>query len=841
MDVCDKVTFGRFEWRPGQRLLLDGGQPAPLKGRALDVLDVLVAARDRVVTKDELLDRVWGQTVVEEANLHVQVSALRKVLGPGTISTVAGRGYRFTAPIDHAAPAPPAPGVVEHAPPHLIGRDDEFVALTGLVVAHRLVTLVGPGGMGKTRLAQAAAAALAKRWASGVAWVELAAVLDPAQLPQALALALGLPPGDHRSGAALAAALHQEQRLVVLDNCEHVVEAAAAVAREMRSAPGIHLLVTSQEPLNVPDERLLRLQPLTLPAPGEAADVRFGAVNLFVERARSRDSAFAMDAGNAQAVGDICRALDGVPLAIELAAARVHQLGVQALRARLDDRLRLLVGSTRDVRPQHRTLRAALEWSHGLLLPAEQVVLRRLGVFVGGFTLELAQQVAADDGAGAAGENAGLDAWAVLDALGALVDRSMVVRGTGEPIRFRLLETVRLYALEQLSRHTELARWRERHAQAVAALFTAVEGSPGVGAALHPADPLRAALPEVDNARAAIEWALQSNAHRLAIELIGAAAGAFIRVGAIHELLPAMQSLLPHLDAAPLAAQAALLRRLGSQARQFGMARDEVRRIKALGLERARAAGVRQALHAALASYGWTLAADGERDAAQRLLDEAIGLERQDDPPSLRVPRLGLQLKLSQLDGNVEAGIAASYEAVATLEHIPSGAAALAIESANLRGYLCAAGRFDEAVAVGRRSLSRAGRSPPALLEILSMVMPLAATGAVDEAEALLRGRSAEIERHPNTVIQYGLEGLAMLAAARGRFDDALHLLAEQQRRRDLEDKPFDSLTLAARERVLERCRTGGSDGPVGRAPWQLPGALLDGAGLLRLGLGTRA
>ncbi|HZF79999.1 MAG TPA: hypothetical protein VEZ89_09420, partial [Rubrivivax sp.] len=639
------------------------------------------------------------------------------------------------------------------------------------------------------------------------------------------------------SGAReLAAALIGRRLLLVLDNCEHLVGAAATLVEALRIAPGVHCLVTSQELLNVPDERLLRLQPLSLPGPGEAADARFGAVQLFVERARAVDRGFTLGPANAAAVAEICRRLDGLPLAIELAAARVRQLGVQALRERLGDSLRLLSGGSRTASSRHRTLRAALEWSHGMLAPAEQRVLRRLGVFVAGFTLELAQQVAGDDAADQPDAAGPLDGWGVLDALGVLVDRSLVALESGEAVRYRLLETMRLFALEQLAQHGELERQRERHARALAALFAAHdEARWGDGAGCAP--PVSETIADLDNARAALEWARAAGDHRLMIELATYAAPVFAELGVAGELLPTLSALRPHLDAAPPAAQVALLHRLGSLGRAVGIDAAELLHLKRRAVDVARAAGMRRRLHSAVASLGWSLAAAGDEAAARAALAEARGLEQPNDRAAMLMPRLGLEVKLAEYSGDLETMISAAYAAHAAVEQIPGVAAALAANESNLRFFLAAAGRFDECAALARRTLARGGQRQLGLHEVTTIVLALAATGFADEAVAVLRAHRRSLRNHSRTLwMKNGIEALAMFAAVRGRTDDALQILAEQQRHQDAEGKPFDVVTRGLRDQVFARCRAAGHDEAAAPA-WRLASPPLDAAGLLRLGL----
>ncbi|WP_250484017.1 ATP-binding protein [Caballeronia sp. GaOx3] len=297
---------------------------------------------------------------------------------------------------------------------------------------------------------------------------------------------------------------------MVLDNCEHLLEQVSRVVSQIVSdAPGVRVLATSQEPLHIEHEQVFRLDPLAVPLGDEAATaLSFGAIQLFVARAKAADPKFSFDARSATHVVDICRRLDGIPLAIELAAARVSLLGAVGLRQRLDERMKLLAGGPRTALPRHQTLHAALQWSYGLLTTAEQAVFDRLGVFMGTFSLEAAQRVASDEN---------LDDWAVLDQLASLVDKSLViVEGSGIP-RYRLLESSRAFALERLANAGALEATRRRHAEAMIASLTGID---------HFEEPLartrRIAL-ELDNVRAAASWAIGPTGDRkIAIDLAAA-------------------------------------------------------------------------------------------------------------------------------------------------------------------------------------------------------------------------------------------------------------------------------------------------------------------------------
>lgn len=521
-----ELRFGRFRVDAQQRALWVDGKPAKLGARAFDILLALAARRDRAVGKHELLDLVWPDLVVEENNLQVHISALRKLFGPDVIATIPGRGYRFAVvlddehpsglsspsggdvaasaaapPIAHSAsPTPPSNLPVDQPP--LYGREAEVGAVLELLETHRLVTIAGAGGIGKTRVGQAVAHALRERFADGAWLAELAPLADAALVPASVAQALTLqlrgvrPPLDE-----LVDALHTQHLLLVLDNCEHLLDEVGRLAQALLArAPQVRLLVTSQEPLRLPAEQLFRLDTLGVP-PSEAdaaTALGHGAVRLFVERVQAQNPRFTLDDHNAAAVGDIVRRLDGLALAVELAAARVPALGVEGVRERLGERLRMLTAGARIALRRYQTLRAALDWSHGLLDADEQAVLRRLGVFSGGCTIEAAQAVAADER---------LDEWAVLDIVARLVDKSLVVADGADRPRCRMLESARAYALEKLAAAGETDALARRHAAYYAAQFERLVGD-WYHDRLNDDGFLAARATEIDNLRAAIAWAL---------------------------------------------------------------------------------------------------------------------------------------------------------------------------------------------------------------------------------------------------------------------------------------------------------------------------------------------
>jgi predicted ATPase/DNA-binding winged helix-turn-helix (wHTH) protein len=503
------LAFGPFELHIDRRLLSRDGVPVSVGARALDLLCALAQHRDRIVDKDELMELAWPGMVVEENNLAVQIGSLRKLLGAQAIATVRGRGYRFVAAtlaVDAAAPCPwtpPAGRRRTNLPamlPPLIGRATECATLAGWIANARLVTVTGAGGIGKSRLAQAVAHGLVDDWPDGVWMVELAGLGDPALLANAVAQQLGIALQD-RDGAdaALAAELAPREMLLVLDNCEHLLDATAALTEHLlASAPRLRVLATSQEPLRLAQEQQYRIDPLSVPADASAPGARdYGALALFAARVCAIDPAFVLDDHRlAQAIG-LCRSLDGLPLAIELAAARVPLLGLRTVHDRLDERLRLLTGGHRTALPRHQTLRAAMAWSHGLLTDPQRAVFHRLGVFCGGFTMALAQSLCAD---------AATAPWQVLEHVGALVDKSLVIVGAADPPRYRLLESARAFALEQLAAAGDAAATHAGHARTMAAFLREVDDA-NLDGELRTDAYAALVLPELDNLRAAYAWA----------------------------------------------------------------------------------------------------------------------------------------------------------------------------------------------------------------------------------------------------------------------------------------------------------------------------------------------
>jgi predicted ATPase/DNA-binding winged helix-turn-helix (wHTH) protein len=549
-------VFGSFEFAPVQRRLLLSGKPVALGSRALDILTVLIESAGTIVPARQIIARVWPGTHVEDGSLRVHISALRRVLGDGSdgrifITNVPGQGYNFVAPIQTARGAPDAPATLTistaRGPPrslaYIVGRGDTIATLRAQLSRRRMLTITGPGGIGKTTVATAVAESAGAAYHDGVWFVPLASLADPTLVAGAVAATLGVIASSADPLSAVITRLRDRRALIVLDNCEHVIEGAAAVAESLlRAIPGLSILATSREVLRVEGEFLHRLPPLTFPPVSTliTADVAdaYSAVRLFLDRVNASVGEIPLTTLDLQAIGEICRRLDGLPLALELAAVQVEVFGTRGLAHHLNDRFAFLTKGRRTAMPRHRTLRATLDWSYQLLSEPERAMLNRMAIFAGPFSLDGARAVATED----------IEESDVIIGLSGLVKKSMVAASAeGARTEFRLLDTTRAYAADRLREsgaHADVAR---RHARYLLGLLSTV----GTVRGAHPAEDHQAALVRLaDEVHVALEWAFGvSGDSAIGLELTIAAIPLWFELFQMTVARDRLEQALPHAKA----------------------------------------------------------------------------------------------------------------------------------------------------------------------------------------------------------------------------------------------------------------------------------------------------
>ncbi|TYL85530.1 ATP-binding protein [Bradyrhizobium cytisi] len=506
------LLFGPFELSSRERVLRRDGVALPLGSRALDILIYLAARPGEVIAKQELIDHVWPDVTVEEGSIRVHVAAIRKALGDGQfgnryIANIKGRGYSFVGTMvslggvaESGNAGSPHQGRLPVRPITMIGREMVVREVCDKLRHDRFVTLLGPGGIGKTTIALAVGRAAAEAFGSEIYFVDLESLTDPNHVAAAVATSLGLALKSKDPGQELLDLIRSRKLLVILDSCEHVIEAVASLAEQLyQQTEEIHVLTTSRELLKVEGEHCCRVLPLDFPLDGSEqtanAVLRYPAVQLFVRRAATRAGSVALSNKEAPFVAEICRKLDGIPSAIELAAGQAAALGLKNTADLLVSRLELLKLSHRTAVARHRTLKATLDWSYDLLSDAERIVFRRLAPFVGHFTLDGARSVAGEPGVGAE---------EIFDAVAGLVEKSLIAtRIDAAQAQYRLPNTTRAYALAKLEEHAEVDMVLGRHAEYLAGhletLREALSALPGSERAAVYSD-------QINNVRAALEW-----------------------------------------------------------------------------------------------------------------------------------------------------------------------------------------------------------------------------------------------------------------------------------------------------------------------------------------------
>jgi predicted ATPase/DNA-binding winged helix-turn-helix (wHTH) protein len=540
----ETISFGPFSLVASERLLTKDGAPVLLGARALDILIALLSRPNEAISKRELMARAWPDVTVEESNLRFHIVSLRRALGDGKdgaryITTLAGRGYCFVAPVARANVHDPEVGAAAGSFPHLnlparltriVGRDEDVLKVSTQLTATRFVTIVGVGGVGKTTVSVAVGHHLIEAFGGAVLFVDLSMLSDPALVATAVASAMGLSVQSDDATPSLLAYLRDKRILLILDTCEHLIEVVAVLASRISlAAPDIHILATSREALQVEGEHVFRLGSLACPPDDlglTAAVARtFPATQLFIERAMASGARLEFGDAEAATVVAICRKLDGVALAIELAARRVETYGLRETAALLDQRLTLLWLGSRTAPPRQKTLQATLDWSYGLLTAPERVVLRRLAVFVGHFTMDAVLAVVT---------GGTVDQAHVFSAIDSLVAKSMVAtHPVGAMMRYRLLDTTRAYALDIAFDESERADLAVRHATY---FLRWVEQSGKEWTASSTGAEWVAHFANLNNVRAALEWCLgESGDVRTGVRLAAAAAPVFLAMSLLPE------------------------------------------------------------------------------------------------------------------------------------------------------------------------------------------------------------------------------------------------------------------------------------------------------------------
>jgi len=816
----DILKFQGFEIHTRRRQVSVDGEIMALGARAFDLLMLLVDQRERVVLKAEIFAAVWPRQVVEDNNLTVQISALRRLLGADAIATVTGRGYRFVARAtqDGLTAVRPVEG---NLPPRSLSIYGRELELAELLKAHQTlpcVTLCGLAGVGKTTLAIWAARqmAAARPYAHGAWQVELANVLDPDRLVQAICETIGLELAG--SGVPLSeclAQLRHRELLLVLDNCEHLADAVATfVDALVRTAGGVHVLATSQEPLRVPGERIIRLNPLEVPPTPEAGDVTgYGAVRMLLERVRD-----AMG-GNFEPAGsdlidmvEICRQLDGVPLALEFAAARVPVLGLAGVRSRLHDRLRLLSRGPRTAPSRHGSLQAALEWSHQLLTPRAQDLLHQLAVFAGGFSLLGAELLVGPESAGD-----------LLEHLDVLVERSLVTRLPGGRPRYRMLETTRAFAFECLQAASDGVDWASRYAHAMAQLCALLARERDSALMWQ----------EMPNARAALDWALNAVGHeQVAITIATYISVGLGAAGASREALNHLESVRPLVDSRCPAELAARFwhwyGRVGSEGRMpVSISVEAMLKADAMF----DSLGERRHRHSCQRHLAEVELEAGRPERAAAHLGIARELEREDAPLADCMRRLRVEGLLAEACGQHDLALRHAHAALELADTLGVKRYRLLLR-ADMAWTLLQMGRAEAAAEICLELLQylddsiRQGQARGRVLSGLTAA--LVAAGKIERAvrsasDSLVALRQANLLRARSEVF-------AWVAAAKGSVQAAAQLIGAGDAFADRSENERDPISKMARQRALGLIETSMGDADVWY--WQAQGRRLGDAEL---------
>jgi len=542
------LSFGPFELSIANRLLTNDAKVVPLGARAMDLLIVLLEQANKVVGRRTLIERVWPERGAEQVSLRVHISALRKALdqsdsGRRYIANIPGRGYSFVVPVTSRASQmsenpkePPTPRVPARLM-RMLGREGAVAEIQAKLAGQKFVTIIGPGGVGKTTVAVAVAHEMGAAFDGQVLFIDLSALGDDSLVAPAIATSLGMSVRTNNVVPALIDRLQERPTLIILDCCEHLIDGASAVAEELiRRVPTLYLLATSREAMRVEGEHVYELDGLECPPedsnPPARDALQYSSVQLLVDRVRAVRSDFELTDADAPIAAGICRRLDGIPLAVELAACRVDIFGLGKTASLLDERLNLSWVGRRTAPSRHQTLNATLEWSYDLLGEAEKRILNRLSVFAGGFTFEAAVAIVADET---------VDEANVSDCIWELRSKSMIA-AQGQDGRLRLLDPTRAFALQRLARSDEQDLFRRRHALYFTDLFRQ-------GAAMDISGWSKELGIEVDNLRAALNWAFSGTGDaKIGVELAAASASAWMGMALLTECVEWMRKAISHLD-----------------------------------------------------------------------------------------------------------------------------------------------------------------------------------------------------------------------------------------------------------------------------------------------------
>jgi predicted ATPase/class 3 adenylate cyclase len=738
-------------------------------------------------------------------HVHGRLDLVFEPLGRLHLKNIARPVEAFVVTLDADRPTPePAPACPNNLPQlanMLIGRERDVAEIEALLSRYRLVTLVGGGGVGKTSLSLQVGADLLIRFPDGVWFIEMGPLDRAEQVGEAVAAVFGLPVQGQRSATdAIAIFLRSRRLLLILDNCEHVIAAAAKLADTfLKTCPGVYLLATSREALSVAGEHAYPVPLLDVPPRSEslttAQAMGHSAVQLFVERAAAALGRFALTDESAPIVAEICRKLDGIPLAIELAAPRLKVLRPKELLARLDDQLHLLTRGSRAAVPRQQTLRAAIEWSYALLSEAEQAMLRRLGVFAGSFTLEAVAAVAV----GTPGEESD-----VFDVLTGLVDKSLAVSlsGAGEN-RYRLLESTRAFALEKLtaSRYAALARRLCEH------MTTVFERADRTWPTTPSVDWLAAYEPELDNLRAALGWSLGPDGDpALGLKLVSYAQWMWRELSLVQERQRWLELALTYIDDSTSPAVEARIR-LGLGWYFYGGDRGRLsHNLRAIELMR-QVGGEPVLLGQALTQAGLSTSRHGDVTEAEQYHDEALLVLRRCG----RTKRLANALLSAggtrTTAGDLKAARALVEEALVLSKALGDVRVSDACE-AQLAMIAAAAGQLPEAIDRASRAVETSRRHGTLTAEFIALHWLGALLILHDQIEP---GRTAALRAFElsralgNVGFPHAINQLALVLAVHGECDVAARLAGFADGYADRHQLSRHSIPTAIRRRLLER------------------------------------